>query len=189
MTEPSIKGMVLLGYWAQLHSLLDGRRTSRDELTQRLEPRDIDAFDSKIEPSLWYPLEIAAHFSEEIDRITGDGGPETWTKRGTTIAHAILQNPNLASFLEGGMSRGTNAGPTLVKLSSLILNFGEFKWKGNPKGFEIVATQVAPMPDVARYAIQGVIEVLAEKTVGARIPISSERPDPDTIIYSGQNPV
>jgi hypothetical protein len=185
MDEPSIKGIILLRSWSQLHSLLDEGRVSREDLELRLEPRDLQIFDEKVEPSLWYPLDTLTRISNVVCDLTGREGPEEWIQRGHVVIEGVLENPNFAKFFEAARKKGVQAGPTLVGMAALLLNFGEMRFQGDFTRFAVTLTSARSVPDLIRYSIQGAIQSLAERIVDEPIEVTSERPDEDTIVYEG----
>jgi hypothetical protein len=185
MEEASIKGVILLRSWGELNQLIDEGRITRQQLELRLSAAELQLLDEKIEASLWYPISAAASFGEIVGELTGNEGPAEWVQRGFAIAENILDNPNIGAFFDEAMRHGENAGAVLVRMSSLLLNFGEMSFEGDLEAFCIPFKDAGPLPEVVRYSLQGVIHAFAERVVDSEVELESERLENGTIIFSG----
>lgn len=187
MEEPSVKGLILQRSWSHLRSLLEEGRVSREELEVRLGVEELAVLDGKLEPSLWYPMSLAETFTQLIGEITGETGPPAWVERGRAIAEVVLENPHLKGFFEQALQRrAEQIGPTLTKMSPLLINFGELTFQSDEEGFRVILDDAGPLPEMFRYVVQGLVAAIADRVAEAPIEVSSERPRVDTITFHGR---
>jgi hypothetical protein len=184
MEVPSIKGVILLRSWSQLNQLREEGAVTHEQLEAGLEASEVELLDGKIEPTLWYPISVAASFGRVVGEVTGNESPSEWVQRGYSIAENILKNPNIASFFDGAIHRGENMGASLVKMSSLLLNFGTMEFEGNLQAFRIPFRDAGALPEIVRFCLQGVIQSFAERALGGSVAVDSERHADGTIVYS-----
>lgn len=74
----------------------------------------------------------------------------------------------------------------MVRISSLLINFGEMSFEGDLTDFRVIWKEVGPLPDLVRYAVQGVVVEFACRVIDGPVTVTSERDSVEgTIVYSG----
>jgi hypothetical protein len=90
-------------------------------------------------------------------------------------------------FVEGASQNKKNLGESLVRLAQLMLDFGDWSFKGRDLlDFEVVSTGVEQLPETTRFSVQGFIAVLTSEVSGRQITCQSERTSPDTVVFRGK---
>ena len=186
MSEASIKGVAIQPVVQLTHELVESGRMSWDQLKARLEPPDLRLLDDKVEPTLWYPIASAQRIETFVAEVLGRDVAEMMREIGVSAAEKTLNQTATRNLIEGARTHGERMGHIVVGLGKLIVNFGEWKFEGDPFGeFRLDATEVEAFPETTRHATEGFIEVLAKKLTGRTAVASSQRPSPSHIIFEG----
>jgi hypothetical protein len=183
--KASLKGIILNRSWTQLNQLLDEGRVSRDELEVRLEQRELEILDCKIEPDRWYSVEVAASFGEVVGDLSGHEGPSDWIAHGVSLTRMILDEANTGAGFEEGSFGNELAGRRLVSLVSSLLNFGRLRFEGGVGEFRLFFTGVSALPEVVRYTLHGMIQSIAEHLAARSVRLESRRNSDGDLGFSG----
>jgi hypothetical protein len=187
MNVASIKGVALQPIVQLTHELLESGRISRNQLELRLEQPDLRLLDEKLEPTLWYPIASAPRIEVFVAEVLGRDEAEMMREIGVAAAERMLNQKAMRNLIEGARDHGERMGHIVAGLGKLIVNFGEWKFEGDPLGeFRLNATDVAPFPETTRHATEGFIEVLAKELTGRSAVASSRRPTPSQIVFEGR---
>ncbi len=187
---PSVKGIVLqLGVEA-LQRLVERGRLKRADLAARLAKQDLLLLEDKVVPGLWYPVESAGRvFELVLETEHPRGGPDAAVQAGIAAAGKLAESQVFKSYIATAGSWGPRgAGPALVRMAEVLFNFMRFRFdggNGDGSSFRIDVEDAAAFPDVLRFLVQGGIQHLSERVNGRPVCVSSERPAPDRIIYTG----
>jgi hypothetical protein len=187
MSEASIKGVAVQPVVQLTHELLESGRISRDQLEGRLDAPDLHLLDEKVEPTLWYPIASAERIETFVAEVLGRDVAEMMREIGIAAAEKTLHQKAMRNLIEGARTHGERMGHIVVGLGKLIVNFGEWKFEGDPFGeFLLDATEVEAFPESTRHATEGFIEVLAKELTGRSAVASSQRPTLSHIIFEGR---
>jgi hypothetical protein len=185
VSVPSTKGLMLQQVVTRIQDHLDCGRLSRDELEARLEKEDLAFFEGdKIVPSLWYPVSQNHRLLDLYHAISGRR-TDVMVELGRESAHQVLRLPSYEKLFGAAAQRDpASAGPLLVKLAELVLNFTKWTFRGSSLDeFEIDVTEATDYSDHACHSAVGFMEVLAEELFGQKIRVTCERPTPDHIVF------
>jgi hypothetical protein len=187
--EPALKGFVIQSVWEDLNRLLREGGLSRETATLRLDQRDLDLLDGKIEPGLWYPNETYVHYAQLLAEGAGMTDAEPfWTDRGRRAAERLLAGPStVQKMVEGAKGFGSEAGRALMRLPQLVLNYGEWRFERGAPGHWVVDVRAAgALPDSLRFSFQGAGERISRLVSGAEARVTSTRPRPDHVRFEGR---
>jgi hypothetical protein len=184
MSEGAIKGAAVEAIVDLTHELLDSGRISRDQLEVELEPSDLGLLDSKLEPTLWYPIASAERIELFVAEQLGRDIEEMMREIGGAAARRILVQPGIRTFIEGARKHGERMGHILAGLGALVVDFGNWRFEGELfSEFQVRATEVEALPDTTRYATEGFIEVIAEELIERSTAVSSQRPSQSHVVF------
>jgi hypothetical protein len=185
VSVPSTKGLMLQQVVTLIQDHLDTGRLTRDQLEARLEKEDLPFFDGdKIVPSLWYPVAQNHRLLDLYFSISGRRA-EAMVELGRVSARQVLELPAYAALFEAAAQRdAASAGPLLVKLAELVLNFTKWTFHGTTlDDFEIEVTEATEYSDHACHSAIGFMEVLGAELFGKKLRVKCERPAPDHIVF------
>lgn len=188
--RPSIKGVLLQLAIETLQRLMERGRVRREDLEARLSPEDLEILDDKIVPGLWYPIATLDRLLEITRQGRGaDASPEAAVAVGVEAARRLFSSQIYRDYLANAESRGPrSAGGALVRLAPLLCNFTRWSYDPGPAEADCFVVEVEnarEFPDVLRFVAQGCIQYLAERVNERPVRLTSERPSPDRIIYTG----
>jgi hypothetical protein len=187
MNEASIKGMAIQPIVQLAHELLESGQLSREQLEARLEAPDLRLLDEKVEPTLWYPIASAPRIETLLAEAAGRDVAEMMREIGTAAAERTLRQTAMRNLIEGARSHGDRMGHIVAGLGKLIVNFGEWRFEGDPLGeFRLDAIGVEDFPETTRHATEGFIEVLARELTGRSAVATSQRLTPSHILFEGR---
>jgi hypothetical protein len=187
---PSIKGIVLQLAMEPLQRLLDQGRLKQADLEARLSKQELQLLEDKVVPGLWYPVASVGRVFELVLQVEHPGaGPDAAVQAGAAAAQKLAESQVFKSYITTAGSWGPRgAGPALVRMAEVLFNFMRFRFDGGKAeadGFRIEVEDAAALPDVLRFLVQGGIQHLSERVSGRPVRVSSERPAPDRILYTG----
>jgi hypothetical protein len=187
VAEGNVKGAAIQAAWMRVNELLETGRITREQLEARLSPRALEIVEQKILPSLWYSIAAGAEISQLVADVDGGGNTSHMTKLGAETAHRFLAGGTFKDFIEGATHNRTRRGESLVRLAELMLDFGDWHFEGDDLlDFKVVVTEAEQLPETTRFSIQGFIAVLTTEISKQQIICDSQRPSPDTVVFSGQ---
>jgi len=186
---PSIKGIVLqLAVEALQRGIAQGRLT-RTELEARLSQQDLRLLEEKVVPGLWYPVEsVGRLFELALGSEHPGAGPEAAVQAGVAAGARLSESQVFRGYVATATNWGTRGGLALVRMAEVLFNFMRFRYEGtasDANSFRIEVEDAAALPDVLRYLVQGGIQHFSERTSGRPVRVTSERPTPDRITYTG----
>jgi hypothetical protein len=175
-----------------LDLVADGR-LSWEDLHTRLEPGEISLV-QEMPPSLnWYPITTYDRFLTILMDVEGGGSSEYLVERGKKVAESLtaagleLRIEEASSDRESADPWWARVGPALVTLPSAI--YSETDWlliPGEDRGcFTLEVTDASGLPESLRHSVQGVLECLATRLIGALVQVTSGRPSLDTVVFRG----
>lgn len=183
--EPSVKGIVVQLAVDAVNQLLAQGKLSREALEARLEADDLNILDQKVLPGLWYGL---ASFDRLLDVATADGrahgGPEAVAELGRRSAPQLLDSEHYGALVDAARGAGKLAGPRLLRLAPLLVNFGRWSFKPDGKSASVEVSEATGFPEILRYLAQGLIAYLSERVGGRPVQVASQRPAPDRIVFA-----
>ena len=185
VSVPSTKGLMLQQVVTLIQGHLDSGRVTREQLEARLAKEDLAFFEGdKIVPSLWYPVAQNQRLLDFYFAISGRRD-EVMVELGRESARHVLALPAYTALFEAAAQRdAASAGPLLVKLAELVLNFTKWSFHGSSLDeFEIEVTEATDYSDHACHSAVGFIEVLGEQIFGKKLRVTCERPTPDHILF------
>ena len=187
--EPALKGFVIQSLWEDLHGLLREGTLLRETAELRLQARDLDLLDGKIEPGLWYPNETYVRYAQllaEVARVTD--AESYWTERGRKAVERLLSGPStVQKMVAGAKSFGNEAGRALMRLPELVLNYGEWSFERMEASHWIVSVRAAEaLADSLRFSFQGAGERIAHLLSGSQTRVISSRARRDTVRFEGR---
>lgn len=196
MSEPSIRGNVLELAASDLRGLIENGKVSREQVEIALEPADLELLDSKTSPAAWVPIASYTRMVQLLWRYDGHDDPAYLRRRGARAAEVAFDSGLYAqlrhSMAIGALteeSGGENIftevdGRLITSISGAIFNFGVWTFRDTPRCYQVEVREAAALHDVARYAIEGFLEVLTERTSRRDLRVPSERVAPDVVVFS-----
>lgn len=189
---PSIKGIALQLAVDAVNQLLDQGRLGREELELRLAPEDLQILEQKVLPGMWYPVASMGRLLEiTTQRVRARGGVQALVELGVQSAGQLFDSELYRTFVTTAEAWGERAGPTLVRLAPLLFNFTRWSFEegsGGMRSFRVRVEEAGEFPEILRFLAQGFIRYLAERVTGVPVRVTSSRPDPETIVYTGLRP-
>jgi len=197
MPIPSIKGSAIMVAVADLNRLVELGRISREELEVRLEAEDLKLLDEKMLVSAWYPVASYGRIAELLaDLEAGPGGREAYLiRRGRATANRLFE-AGLYAQLERVKERVDNLhdahvfDPHQVRLTlslwGAMVNFTRWHYEPDPKdlqSFRCEVSEAAAFPEALRLSNTGFLEGVFSGLAKAPVEVTSQRTDPDTIVY------
>jgi len=184
---PSIKGAALRPLAAAVNALVDSGKLAVTELDAALGPDEVTMLESEIAAGLWYPVASFDQMGLLLCRQAGSADPAWIAGFCREHAESLLADGPYGSFVERRRRLGVRAGTALVKLSELLLSFGEWSYAGDPRhGFLLEVRDAAPMSELLQHAAGGFVTHIAAAMMERPIEVSSERPAPDRVLYRGR---
>jgi hypothetical protein len=147
-------------------------------------------------PGLWYPLTSYQRLTELLMQVEGDGSSAYVVARGARAAERLF-----AAGLYQQLSRGDEIGAEkqaakerwspqeanlMASLAGAIFNVSRWRFvtDADTDSSRIEVTEASALPEVSRWAAQGFVEYTASRLARATVVVTSERPSPDTVIFT-----
>lgn len=196
MSEPSIKGSAFELAASDLLAAIERGVVPREQVVTALEPGDFELLETKPSPSSWVPIGTYARVVELLLRFEGHGNTAYLRRRGARAAERLFDSGLYAQLRHGaaigilteeagGDSVFTERdGRLMASLSGAIFNFGTWSFRVMPSAYEVEARDSAALPDVARHAAEGFLEVMTERTSRREVRVTSHRIAPDVIVFT-----
>ncbi|HEX5065994.1 MAG TPA: hypothetical protein VFY49_07765, partial [Myxococcota bacterium] len=185
MTQASIKGSVIVAVTDDLLKALESGRVGRDALEARLEARDLEILDAKIQPALWYPIECYDRLLCLLVEIEGGSEPGCFLRARGRKAAQRLAEAGIYAQLRGDSQAATLDLAQVKRTLSLWAAMVSFSQASaaleseRPRIFRIDVSDAAKFPWVLRQAnagfMEGVFSGLAQRAVA--VSIEGERAD------------
>lgn len=193
MTEFRIRGTAFRTARAEVLALVASGRLSMEDLHARLEPSEISLLDAQASPRTWYPVGAYDRLVQVLVDLEGGGSNEYLVERGRRSIDSLTALALQARIESASRSQGSEdcwwlrPGPALVALPSAI--YSDSNWTlvpgEEPGRFTIEVTEAGEVPESLRFSLQGVLECLASRLIGAEIQVTSQRPLPDKLVFHG----
>jgi hypothetical protein len=200
MSEPSIKGSAFELAAADLRGLIEKGKVTHQEVAASLEAGDLELLAKQASPVAWVPVTTYARVIELLLRHEGLGNPAYLRGRGARAAELAFDS-GLYAQLRHSMAIGTlteesgednvfteRDGRLMTSLSGAIFNFGVWAFRDAPDRYEVEVRESAALPDVLRYAIEGFLEVMTERTSRRDVQVRSKRTSPDVLVFTIPHP-
>jgi hypothetical protein len=189
LREPALKGFVIQSVWEDLNRLLREGVLARETAELRLEARDLELLDAKVEPGLWYPNDTYVRYAQLLAEGVGVTEPESfWSERGRRAVERLLAGPStVQKMVEGAKSFGNEAGRALMRLPQLVLSYGQWSFELVAEGNWAVDVRAArALPDSLRFSFQGAGERISHLVTGSQTRVTSTRPRADHVRFEGR---
>jgi hypothetical protein len=186
MSEPvgNVKGATFAGSWDILHALVEAGTVSEEALEVQLSAEAFTLYEEKVSPSLWYPILVVEEILQQLVNLNGHGDPDHMRVVGAQVLKTFLERDSYRHFIEGAMKQKGSEGPTLVKLASLVYDFGVWEFEGEDLTlFTATITEAQLMPVLAPYSIAGFMEALVKHCAGYTICVGLQRPLSGKIVF------
>jgi hypothetical protein len=168
-------------------------RLSWEDLHTRLEPGAI-AVVHEMPPSLnWYPIATYDRLVTTLMDVEGGGSSDYLVERGKKAVESLTAAGLERRIQEATLNRETadpwwvRVGPALVTLPSAI--YSDSNWILVPEEdrgrFTLEVTDASGLPESLRHSVQGVLECLATRLIGALVRVTSGRPSLDRVVFRG----
>ena len=186
---PSVKGTIFQMAIEAVKRAIEAGSLSEDQVEAELAAEDLPFLQEKILVGGWYPV---ASFDRLVRLASSPTGRDDdyFVKRGREAADKLLGNQIYENFKSTIHERGDEGGASVLTLAKLMMDFSRWELlpyeNGDKSHFVIDVTEAGPMPDVLRYTSQGFIERVSELMVGGPMKVTSERPTPDHVIFTGR---
>jgi hypothetical protein len=174
-------------------ALVADGRLSWEDLHARLGPGEISVLYEMAPCVKWYPVATYDRLLTTLMDVEGGGSDEYLVERGKRAVESLTAT-GLEPQIEGARSnRGTvdewwaRVAPALVTLPAAV--YSASNWiliPGEDCGrFTIEVTEASGLPESVRHTLQGVLESLATRLIGAAVHVTSGRPSPDRLVFRG----
>jgi hypothetical protein len=186
---PSIKGTAFQAVPQDLLGLVESGGLSREELETRLEALDLELLEAKIQPASWYPI---ATYARMVELLADCGAPNEreryCVERGRRAAQRLADAGIYQQLHASSEQLGARIGHFSITLGQQMYSFGRWRYEPGREvgGFGIELEDVADLPEVARWATQGFIELAASRIAGFPMRVESERAQRDRVVFRGQ---
>jgi hypothetical protein len=184
--EPSVKGIVFLSAVDRLRELMDKGEVQREDVTRVLEPDDLACLETRVMPTLWYPVGVGGRYVEALWELEGGRRTEYLRQRGATAAGRIFEAGIYANVMKTAEDwGGAQLGHTLIGFAAQFYNFMRWELVGciHSAEYEIDVRDATAWPDVLRLASEGFIEVLHSRASKRPLAVASQRPSPDRVVF------
>jgi hypothetical protein len=174
-------------------ALLEEGTLSWEDLRTRLEPEEISLL-REMAPSIsWYPVLTYDRLLTTLKDAEGGGSDQYLVERGKKAVESLTATSlerwidEVSPMDEASDPWWARVGPTLVTLPSAI--YSDSNWvllPGEDRGrFTIEVTEAGGLPESLRHTVQGVLESLATRLIGASVTVTSGRPSADRVVFRG----
>ena len=199
MSEPAIKGSAFEAAADDLMRLVEAGALRREALVVALEPGDFELLETKPSPSAWVPIATYARIVDLLLRFEGRGDPAYLRARGARAAERLFDSGLYAQLRhaqkigEAHETQGEDAfterdGRLIASLSGAIFNFGVWSFRNAERHYEVEARDSAALPEVARYATEGFLEVITTRTRRRGVRVTIRRLSADVIVWTIPHP-
>jgi hypothetical protein len=189
VTGPSIKGVLFEPVVADVLRLIEAGRLTETELEDRLPATDLAFLGSKPNAALWYPIETYTRLLELLVSVEGSPRPQQYLwQRGARAAERLIDRGLYSQLNASVETWGEKTGRIMVTLAPAIYNFGQWSSSLLAEGAQLTieAIDVEPFPEVSRTIVEGFIETIMARALGAPVQVKSERPTPGRIVFHGR---
>lgn len=184
---PSIKGVAFLTTWSEAANLIDQEMVSREELVLRLDPDTLDIIGEKIEAGLWYPIKSVEQLANLVLEFAAGGDMQYLVEMGERGFERLLQRDSFHTFIETARRRGDRAGQTLIGLTDLLFNFGEWSFVGDSlDGFRIELREAEALGETLCWVCVGYIAALVSHVTTHPTQVTLDRTNPTCITFEGR---
>jgi hypothetical protein len=165
-------------------ALVADGRLSWEDLQTRFEPGEISVI-REMSPAInWYPIATYDRLLTALMEVEGEGSSEYLVERGKK---AELRIEEASLNRDSSDPWWARVGPALVALPSAI--YSDSNWvlvPGEDCGrFTLEVTDASGLPESLRHSVQGVLECLATRLIGALVRVTSGRPSLDRVVFRG----
>ena len=188
LTEPSVKGLLLIGSVKAIRSAIKGGDVARESVELMLTPGDLEILDSKIESTRWYPVGMIGRLQEILAKMVGGDRIAALRRLGALAAGDVRDTGTYdqMDFEEGTLEsashiRRVSFARRSATLNSMMFNFGTSRIEVDEANRDTLIhyEEVGEFPDSMRYTIQGFTEAVARIASGVDVPVSLEEIHPD----------
>jgi hypothetical protein len=162
-----------------------------ERLRAWLDPVDVSCLEGEIHAQRWYPLATFDRVLGVLAELEAAGAREHLVELGRRAVGQLLEWPILRA-LEGAAAPPTRTadwwsphGHLLVALPASL--FSHSRWvmvpDEEPGRFDVDVTEAESIPASTQLGVQGALEALAERAIGRRVRVASERSAPDRIRF------
>lgn len=193
MAELQIREYALRMARKEVLALVADGRLSWEDLRARLEPGEISVLHEMAPSVNWYPVATYDRFLKTLMDVEGGGSNEYLVERGKRAVESLTATGLESQIAAAGSNRGTVdqwwacVAPALVTMPSAV--YSDSNWTlipGEDCGrFTIEVTEASGLPESVRHTVQGVLESLATRLIGAAVRVTSRRPSPDKVVFRG----
>jgi len=181
---PSLKGITMQYAVKRLLAHRESGKLGEELIEDRLRPVDRAILEHRIATTLWYPIDSYDRIMLLLRDVEGGIGDDWWVRFGEEHAKELLLFRPVQVILRGARSFGSRAGGVLVKLANFYFNFGQWHFEGESLDrFTCEVRETAPMSEPCRLIVLGFIRHLVRDFQGHEVPIVSERPADDVIVF------
>jgi hypothetical protein len=180
---PSIKGVGLLNTWAEVNELIDLQMVSREELCLRLGSEALEILENKVEPSLWYPIEAIEQLVAIVVEFKAGGDMGYLLEMGERGFSRLIERQSFKTFVDSAAQHGQRAGQSLIGLTQLLFNFGEWKFVGDDlENFHIEIREASALGELLCWVAQGYATAILSYVTGAPCELALDCADPSCIV-------
>ena len=195
MTEPSVKGVLLIGSVSALRKRIREGALTREAAEVRLDARYHAFLDEKLDPTAWYPVGAMGEFNELLADSIGPSREEALRSLGTQGV-AMVRGTGTYQQVEaeeGSLERASKfEARAFTRMTASVwgafYNFGKMEVEQDEKGqLSLHLRDVAPLPDAVRMLTEGWVAALTEHVSRREASVTSERTADDHIVYHIHN--
>jgi hypothetical protein len=204
LTQPSIKGSVVVAMVEAVQKLLQSGAISEEELEDRLSSEAFELIQQPIAASRWYDIRAAHSLGKLLIDVAGHGDPDFMRGRGEVLAERLLKGglyAQLEFVKRMNLDRHTDPKARfeafgrdlrlVVTLGSSMFNFGRWAVRPDPERdgcYCIEVHEASALSDVGTMATEGFMNrLMKEIRLAARWCM--ERPRPDLVVYKMDQPL
>jgi hypothetical protein len=183
MGEASVKGLLLQGSVESIRVAIEQGAITRESVELMLEADDIEIFDSKINPTSWYPIGLLGRAQEILAKLVGGDRIGALEQIGASGADLIrdsgtygqldFKDGNLAGAEESRVRLFTRQSATLHEI---MFNRGKCRMEMEEGGKAVLMhyEDVGEFPNSMRYVNTGFTAAVSAMANGEEVPVTLE---------------
>jgi hypothetical protein len=195
---PCIKGTAFQAVVDDLVQLSRTGELCESEIAKHLTEADLQVLLGGVLPGSWYPIDTYRRMLQLLVALVvkqGGAAREAYLhRRGMAAAKRILEM-GLYNHLDAAIRAAERnparwveqVGRVMTTLSKAMFSFSTWEFVPPEDGalFTLRVTEARHLPDETRVLLEGFIRSLFEPFTDEAIAVTSRRPAPDRILYSG----
>jgi hypothetical protein len=168
---PGVKGILLATTVRGIHGAISGGALTREAAESRLEARDVELLDEKLDPTRWYPVSSIASMADLLAGVMGGPSEEALRRLGGGAAEILRASRTYQqlNFEPGCLQMGDvtqlrSLGRLIASVWPAMYDFGTARVEPEPESSAIVLRfeGLGTCPAAVRHTIEGFTARIAD---------------------------